>query len=354
MKKTRLVLQNGLIFEGEAFGYEKPASGELIFNTGMVGYAETLSDPSYKGQILVFTYPLIGNYGIFSDQQQKGDIPINFESEKIHVAGVVVNSFSEDYYHYQAKMSFDSWLKKLKIPAITGVDTRAITLNISNSGSRLAKIESEEENYPFFDPNKENLVKEVSIKAPKFYDAHGDKTVLIVDTGMKSNILRYVLSKKINVQRVPWNYDFKHLKFDGILLGNGPGNPELIKETIAILQTQLTQEKPILGICLGHQLLAIAGGASTYKMKFGHHSQNQPCVLVGTKRVFITSQNHGFAVDESSFTDDWQPWFFNANDGSNEGMRHKSKPFFSVQFHPEASPGPTDTNFILDEFLALL
>jgi len=348
-----LILEDGTVFSGKHFGYKTSVAGEVIFNTGMVGYPETLTDPSYKGQILVFTYPLVGNYGIPDATAAIKQVQANFESEKIHLKGIVITSLTRDYSHWNAVRSLEDWMIEHKIPGLEGVDTRAITKRLRASGTQLGKLVLEGKDLPFYDPSQENLVAQVSCKEPIEYAA-GKKKVVLVDLGCKNNIIRSFLSRNVTVIRVPWDHDFNKIKCDGIMLSNGPGDPTLVRTTVEHLQPFLEKSKPLFGICMGHQLLSLAAGAMTYKLKFGHHSQNQPCILVGTKRCVITSQNHNYAVDDQTLPQDWSPWFFNANDGSNEGIRHKTKPFRSVQFHPEAWPGPVDTGFLFDEFIASL
>ena len=340
-----LYLEDGSAFEGTSFGAQVSASGEVVFNTGMVGYVESLTDPSYAGQILVCTYPLIGNYGV-----PKGDC---FESKKIQLAGLIVSEYSVHYSHSTAKESLGSWLKRSGIPAITGVDTRALTKKLREHGVMLGAISQNKKPTKFKDPNEENLVARVSIRKKQIYKS-GKTKIVLVDCGAKENIVRSLVARGATIIRVPWDYDFTREKYDGLVISNGPGDPQMCAKTIAYIRKALTHNKPILGICLGNQLLALAAGATTYKLKYGHRSQNQPCVELETKRCFITSQNHGFAVDEKTLPRDWEPWFTNANDGSNEGLKHKTKPWRSVQFHPEASPGPTDTAWIFDDFVRQL
>ena len=347
-----LVLEDGTVFSGKQFGYTKSVAGEVVFNTGMVGYPETMTDPSYTGQILVFTYPLIGNYGI-PDNSSMDKLLTNFESDKIHVKGIVVTSLTREYSHWNAVESLEDWMIKHKVPGLEGVDTRALTKKLRSAGTQLGKLVLDGEEVPFYDPNSENIVKTISIKEPIFYES-GKKRIVLIDTGCKFNIIRSFLNRGVSVLRVPWNYDYSHERSDGIMLVNGPGDARRIPETIEILKKNLYSNKPIFGICLGHQLISLAAGAMLYKLKFGHRSQNQPCIMVGTKRCFITSQNHGFAIDDQTLPEDWQPWFFNANDGSNEGIRHRDRPINSVQFHPEAMPGPEDTAFLFDEFVKKL
>ncbi|OGU74793.1 MAG: carbamoyl phosphate synthase small subunit [Ignavibacteria bacterium RBG_16_34_14] len=349
-KTARLILEDGTIFIGYSFAYDGNANGEVVFNTGMVGYPETISDPSYRGQILVFTFPLIGNYGIPGNERINGMYK-NFESESIHIRALIVSDYSEEYSHWSAKKSLGEWLKENKIPGISGIDTRMLTRKLRDKGTMLGKIIIDEnEKINFEDPNANDLVSEVCTKEPILYNG-GKKRVVLVDCGTKNNIIQAFLGRKISVKRVPYDYDFANEHCDGIILSNGPGDPKMNKKTIE--NTKLAMEKniPILGICLGSQILALAAGADTYKLKYGHRGHNQPCNEMGTKRCYITSQNHGYAVDANTLPEDWRQWFVNDNDGTNEGLFHISKPFFAAQFHPEASPGPDDTEFIFDIFV---
>jgi len=341
----KLVLKDGTVFEGESFGAPVNASGEVVFNTGMTGYVESLTDPSYAGQIVVLTYPLIGNYGV-PDKK-------TWESEKIQVAGLVVSEYSENYSHHAAEKSLGEWLKESGVPALTGVDTRALTKKLREHGVMLGQLVQNGKPKKFTDPNEENLVARVSIKKRRVY-GDGPLKIIAVDCGMKENIVRSMTRPETTLIRVPWDYDFTTEEYDGLLLSNGPGDPTMCAATIANIRKAMSEGKPILGICLGNQLLALAAGARTYKLKYGHRSQNQPCLDASTGRCYITSQNHGYAVDAKSLPPEWGEWFSNANDASNEGIRHKTKPWRSVQFHPEASPGPTDTAWIFDEFLKSL
>jgi len=352
LPKAKLILEDGSNFEGFSFGFPKTTSGEVVFNTGMVGYPESLTDPSYRGQILVFTYPLIGNYGVPAKKREKGILK-NFESDKIHLAGLVVADYSFHYSHCQARQSLSEWLVKEKIPALFGIDTRALTKKLRRYGVMLGKIVFANEEIEFRDPNKEMLATEVSAKKPITYGG-GKKKVIVIDLGVKNNILRSLLKRGVTVVQVPFDYDLEKESFDGLLISNGPGDPQKYQRTISNIRKAFRSNKPIFGICLGNQLLALAAGAKTYKLKFGHRSQNQPCVLVDSKRCFITSQNHGYAVDDQTLPAQWQTWFYNLNDRTNEGIRHKNKPWISVQFHPEATSGPTDTAFLFDEFIKLL
>lgn len=345
----KLILEDGTVYPGNPFGAMKTVSGEVVFNTGMVGYPETLTDPSYKGQILILTYPLIGNYGVPGDEREDSLMKY-FESERIHVQALVVSGYTDDYSHWNAKRSLSQWMKTYDIPGVWGVDTRQLTKKLREKGTMLGKIVYGAKDIDFDDPNERKLADEVSIKEPIEY-AKGKKRILLVDCGVKNNIIKAFIQRDITVIRVPWNYDLTSEKVDGILISNGPGDPKMYTETIENVKRLLTGNTPILGICLGSQILALAAGADTYKLKYGHRSQNQPCMERGTKRCYITSQNHGFAVDSDTLPEDWREWFFNNNDGTNEGVLHISKPFFGTQFHPEASPGPDDSEIIFDMFV---
>jgi carbamoyl-phosphate synthase small subunit len=351
-----LFLQDGTQFEGRSFGYPDNATGEIVFNTGMVGYPEALTDPSYRGQILVLTYPLIGNYGVGrtqnEDREAVGSLGA-YESDRIQVAGLVVSESCTDHSHWTAVKSLSEWLHEERVPALFGVDTRAVTRHLSEYGTLLGGISPRPFPKVAPDPNDENLVAHASIREPRLYGT-GRKRVVLVDCGCKSSIIRSLVQRDVSVLRVPWDYDFLSEPCDGVVLSNGPGDPKQCGPTVVNVQRAIAAGYPILGICLGHQLLALAAGANTYKMKFGHRGQNQPCVVVGTKRCVITSQNHGYAVDTSTLPEGWSPWFTNANDGSNEGLRHDSKPLMSVQFHPEAMPGPTDAAYLFQEFIDVL
>ena len=346
---SKLVLEDGSIFHGYSFGYKKPVTGEVVFNTGMVGYPESLTDPSYSGQILVLTYPLIGNYGVPGDEKEDNLLKY-FESNKIQVQGLIISDYSNDYSHWNAKKSLSEWMREHEIPGIFGIDTRDLTKKLREKGTMLGKIIYDKETIDFKDPNKRNLVAEVSIKEPIVYKK-GKKRVIVIDCGVKNNIIKAFLRRNISVIRCPWDYNFLEEKVDGIVISNGPGDPKMCQETINHVRKTLSKNIPILGICLGSQILALAAGADTYKLKYGHRSQNQPCVDVGTKRCYITSQNHGYAVASDTLPQDWREWFYNNNDETNEGIIHISKPFFGTQFHPEASPGPDDTEFLFDMFL---
>lgn len=356
MKKGSLVLQDGTRFEGQIFGAERSNAGEIVFSTGMVGYPESLTDPSYRGQILTFTYPLIGNYGVPADSKDKHGISKFFESNKIHVKGIVVSEYSENYSHWHAKKSLSTWLEKAKVPGITGIDTRALTKILRTKGCMPAKIVVDKKpDVELYDPNETNLVAEVSPRKPVTY-GRGGKRIIMIDCGVKNNTIRNFLNRSITVRRVPWNYDFlkKREKFDGVFISNGPGDPAMLTETVNIVRECLERKIPTWGICLGNQILGLAAGAKTYKLKFGNRAQNQPCTDQKTGRCYMTTQNHGYTVDEKSLPKGWQVWFKNANDKTVEGIKHKTLPFSAVQFHPEAYPGPFDTEFLFDQFIEQL
>lgn len=345
---AQLVLEDGSVYQGYSFGAKKTVAGEVVFNTGMVGYPESLTDPSYRGQILVLTYPLIGNYGVPDEKKENGLVKY-LESEKIQVQGLIISNYSDAYSHWNAAKSLSEWLKENHIPALYDIDTRLITKKIRTKGTMLGKISCTKQKIRFEDPNKRNLVAEVSINEPIFYE-RGKKKIILVDCGVKHNIIRSLLHRTISVMRVPWDFDFTKERANGIVLSNGPGDPKQCQATIENTRKALSKNIPILGICLGSQILGLAAGANTYKLKFGHRSHNQPCIEVGTRRCHITPQNHGYAIKSNTLPVDWREWFYNNNDGTNEGIIHVSKPFFGAQFHPEASPGPDDTAFLFDLF----
>lgn len=362
-KPVRLILENGMVFHGQSFGAKRATSGEVVFNTAMVGYPESLTDPSYEGQILSLTYPIIGNYGVPAYSGTDG-ISDFFESDRIHVRGVILQDYSFPYSHWNAAKSLSDWLNEEGIPGIYGIDTRMLTKVIREKGSMPGKIVFDEDaddyrrqpNYAesgFYDPNSENQVAKVSCGEVISYGT-GEKKVVLVDCGTKLNIVRELIKQHVRLIRVPWDYDFNTIDYDGMIISNGPGNPDYCEITVAHIREAMRKEKPIFGICMGNQLLAKAAGAETYKLRYGHRSHNQPVREVGTNRCYITSQNHGYAVDVSKLGIDWEPWFVNMNDDTNEGIRHKSKPFRSVQFHPEATGGPTDTRFFFEEFVKMI
>lgn len=354
MRNVTLILDDGSCFHGKSFGYEKPVAGEVVFNTAMSGYPESLTDPSYAGQLMTLTYPLAGNYGVPPFTFAPDGLPVFMESERIHAEALIVSDYSGNYSHWNAVESLGEWLKKEKIAGITGIDTRELTKLLREKGSMKGKIVFENENeIDFVDPNLINQVARVSCKEVITYGT-GKKRVVLVDCGVKHNIIRCLLKRDVTVVRVPWDYDFNTLEFDGLFISNGPGDPDTCEITVNHIREAMKKKKPIFGICMGNQLLAKAGGAKTFKLKYGHRSHNQPVRMAGTEKCFITSQNHGYAVDNNTLGDDWEPLFLNMNDGTNEGIRHKRLPFFSAQFHPEAASGPTDTEFLFDTFIDMI
>lgn len=357
-KSATLILDDGTIFRGRSFGYDKDVTGEVVFNTAMTGYPESLTDPSYAGQLMVLTYPLVGNYGVPERTFKADGIASFMESEKIHADAIIVSDYSHEFSHWNAKCSLGDWLKEEKIPGIYGIDTRALTKKLREHGVMMGKIVIGDEpaNVKDFGHYGDvNYVDIVSCKEPIVYgEGEGKKRVVLIDCGVKHNIIRCLLKRGVTVVRVPWNYDFTTMNYDGLFISNGPGDPDTCDAAVQNIRKALAGNKPICGICMGNQLLAKAGGAKIYKLKYGHRSHNQPVRMVGTEKCFITSQNHGYAVDNDTLGADWEPLFVNMNDGTNEGIKHKTKPFFSSQFHPEASSGPTDTEFIFDKFVDLL
>jgi len=382
---AKLILQDGTVFQGEPFGASCSTDGEVVFNTGMAGYPESITDPSYRGQILVFTYPLIGNYGVPSMEKNKWGFSENFESEGVHVRGVIVANASADYSHFTAASSLHNFLDHHGIPGITGVDTRALTKKLREHGVMLGRIENDSEDskekchgepvesmtrdmssvrraqddISIADPNLLNLVDEVSCKEVVTYDPDGEvrATVAVFDCGIKNNILRSWLKRGVKVHRLPWNFDLagSDLNYDGIFISNGPGDPKMCTDTIEQVKKGIDSDIPTFGICLGTQILALAVGGDTYKLKYGHRGVNQPCLEAGDQnhKCIITSQNHGFAVGDD-LPSGWNTWFTNANDKTVEGIKHESGKFFAVQFHPEATPGPEDANYLFDEFLSVI
>lgn len=362
-RRGRLRLEDGTTYEGVAFGAAEQVAGEVVFNTGMVGYPESLTDPSYAGQILTLTYPLIGNYGVPEYRHDDHGLPIGFESARIQASGLIVWEHSAQYSHHSATRSLDDWLTSEGVPGLSGVDTRALTKRLRERGSMLGAIvlEGADDPVDLVDPNATDLVSTVSVDEVVTYRCGSDDapTVVVLDCGCKTNIIRSLLQRSLDVVRVPHDHYFPGMEFDALLISNGPGDPQMCPAAIRNVERALALDVPILGICLGNQLLALAAGAETYKLPFGHRSQNQPCVELqadGSRgpRCVITSQNHGYAVRTESLPTDWRLWFENANDGTVEGIRHISKPRWSVQFHPEATPGPVDSAWIFDDFAAVV
>ena len=357
MKKVTLVLSDGTRFHGRSFGYEQPVAGEVVFNTAMMGYPESLTDPSYAGQMMTLTYPLVGNYGVPPFTIGNDGIATFMESDKIYASAIIVSDYSEQYSHWNAVESLGDWLKREHVPGITGIDTRELTKVLREHGVMMGKIifDDEPDNIPEADYEGVNWVDKVSCRGVIHYNEGAGRKVVLVDCGVKNNIIRSLINRGVEVIRVPWNYDYTSMQFDGLFLANGPGDPDMCEEAVEIIRRQMSlSRKPICGICMGNQLLAKAGGAEIYKLKYGHRSHNQPVREVGTNRCYVTSQNHGYAVDARTLGTDWEELFVNMNDGSNEGIRHKENPWFSSQFHPEACSGPVDTKFMFDKFVETL
>lgn len=357
MRNVTLVLDDGTRFHGQSFGYEQPVAGEVVFNTAMMGYPESLTDPSYAGQLMTLTFPLVGNYGVPPITMRPDGLPTFMESERIHASAIIVSDYSEEFSHWNANESLADWLKREKVPGITGIDTRQLTKVLREHGVMMGKILFDDmpDEIPEAEYEGVNFVAKVSCKDVIRYNEGAGKKAVLVDCGVKANIIRCLIDRGVEVIRVPWNYDYTNMKFDGLFLGNGPGDPDLCNEAVEILKRHISQtRKPICGICMGNQLLAKAGGATIYKLKYGHRSHNQPVRMVGSNQCYITSQNHGYAVDAHTLGADWEELFVNMNDGSNEGIRHKNHPWFTSQFHPEACSGPVDTQFIFDRFVESL
>lgn len=358
MRKVTLQLSDGTEFHGKSFGYEQPVAGEVVFNTAMMGYPESLTDPSYAGQLLTMTFPLVGNYGVppFTFDKRTG-LPDFMESDRIYASALIVSDYSEQYSHWNAVESLGEWLQREKVPGITGIDTRELTKVLREHGVMMGKIlfDDEPNNVPEADYEGVNFVDRVSVKEIVRYNEGAGRKVVLVDCGVKANIIRELIQRGVEVVRVPWNCDYTDMEFDGLFLANGPGDPDMCSEAVEIIRKQMSRSrKPICGICMGNQLLSKAAGATIYKLKYGHRGHNQPVRMVGTQKCFITSQNHGYAVDARTLDKDWEELFVNMNDASNEGIRHKENPWFSSQFHPEACSGPVDTEFMFDKFVETL
>lgn len=392
-QKAQLILKDNTTFHGALFGSSKTTSGEVVFATGMVGYPEALTDPSFAGQIVVFTYPLVGNYGVPRKSLKKytrsvveplrsthrmldtsrgalsprlandtfsaisgeewHNLDSSFESRKIWATGVVVQNVYNDTDHATAALSFSDWLKEHGVPGIVGVDTRALTQKLREEGAMLGHIAKKKPTKEPVDPNAYNIVADVSCKEP-WTTGNGRKKVVLLDCGAKLNIVRELVRRDCTVEIVPWDTNVTKLDYDGLFISNGPGDPTKCRKTIRAIKAALQENKSVFGICLGNQLLALAAGAKTQKLPYGHRSQNQPCTDTTTGRCYITTQNHGFHVVGKSLPRGWKEWFVNANDGTNEGIYHSTKPFRSVQFHPEARPGPEDTAWLFDTFRKML
>uniref|UniRef100_A0A6Q2X3Y3 Carbamoyl-phosphate synthase 1, mitochondrial n=1 Tax=Esox lucius TaxID=8010 RepID=A0A6Q2X3Y3_ESOLU len=356
-RTANVVLEDGTRMKGFSFGYEHSAGGELVFNTGLVGYPEALTDPSYRGQILTLTYPIVGNYGVPNTQElDELGLRRNIESERIQVSGLLVQDYSHEYSHWNSVKSLGKWLQEEKVPALFGVDTRMLTKIIRDKGTVLGKIEFEGQPVEISDPNRLNIVAEVSTKETKVFGKGNPIKVVAVDCGIKHNIIRLLVKRGAEVHLVPWNQDLMNLEYDGLFISNGPGDPSLAVELIQNVRKVLESDRsqPVFGICMGNQITALAAGAKSYKLPMGNRGQNQPVLNVMTGQAFITAQNHGYGIDSSSLPPGWSPLFVNANDGTNEGIMHDTKPVFTAQFHPEAKGGPTDTEFLFDAFISLI
>ena len=349
MTDIRIILEDGSEYCGKSFGYQGSAAGEVVFNTAMAGYPESLTDPSYKGQILVMTYPLAGNYGIPCDEHEN-DIPRFFESDNIHVSALVVTDYTADYSHWAASKSLNDWMVENRIPGVYGVDTRALTKHLRENGTMPGKVIYQNQDIPFYNPYNDNLADMVSCKEKVVY-GNGLHRILLVDCGVQYNIIRDLMANDVTVIRVPCNYDFLDEEYDGLFISNGPGDPKKCDVTIRNIARAFGRNQPIMGVCLGSQLMGLAAGADTFKLKYGHRSHNQPVKQVGNNTAFITAQNHGFAVDADTLPDEWEPYYVNLNDGTNEGFRHKTKPFFATQFYHESSGGISEKEYLFGAFI---
>jgi len=357
-KKAYLALADGTILFGEGFGTIRKVSGEVVFNTGMVGYPESITDPSYYGQILTQTYPLIGNYGVCPDF---------FESDDPKITGYVVRELCEVPSHWASKMTLDEWLNQSGIPGIQGIDTRMLTKKLRVHGVMLGilstypadsepvveEILEEVKHIP--DPNETDLARQVSVRTVTRHDVKGRYTIVLIDCGVKKSIVKNLLNRGLNVIQVPIDTKADEVLShhpDGVVISNGPGDPKMLGYTIETVKELAETKIPVFGICLGCQILALAFGGNTYKLKFGHRGQNHPATDVRDQKCYITTQNHGYAVDEQSLSPTGlEVTFLNTNDKTVEGIRHKQRPVYAVQFHPEAAPGPEDTLFLFDAFL---
>jgi len=347
-----IFLEDGTRLEGISFGYPESVAGEVVFSTGMVGYPESLSDPSYYGQILVLTYPLIGNYGM-PPLVAKNHLQNYYEAPAAQISALIVDDYSRAYSHWNARSGLAQWLYNQRVPAVSDIDTRSLTKRLREKGTMLGKIIIGNKDVDFYDPNRDNLVAKVSVDKPVIY-GKGNKRVALLDCGCKHNIIREMIKRDVEILRLPWNYPLEEDSFDGLLISSGPGDPKMCQPTIKQVQKSLNNGTPTFGICLGHQIIALAIGGDTEKMKYGHRSQNQPVKDTQNGKAYVTTQNHGFVVKRDDLPSDWKFSFVNLNDNSNEGLFHQSGKFFSTQFHPEAAPGPTDTTFLFDKFVELL
>lgn len=347
-------------------------AGELVFTTGMVGYTETLTDPSYAGQIVVFAYPLIGNYGVPAPLDGKGQPSLGFESKKIQAAGAIVGWASPDHSHWSAQTGLREWMDAQGVGLLEGVDTRALIQWMRDTRQRerapvLGLVQDASRDQlqgEWRDPGSEVIWPTVSVAKPELFSSDQEKSIAaVVDCGVKWNMIRQLNAEGVSIWLLPWNTDLvpwlkAHPQVRGLVISNGPGDPsraESVIQNVRILfAAEATHRIPILGICLGHQILALAAGGRTARMEYGHRSHNQPVVEEGGTKIgrgWLTSQNHGYVVEEEGLPPEWRPWFRNANDQSIEGIRHRSHPWRSVQFHPEAAGGPRDTSWIIQDFV---
>ncbi len=368
--KAKLILEDGSVFDGIGFGYPSEIGGEVVFNTGMVGYTETLTDPSYRGQILCMTYPLIGNYGVPSfDIKDEYGLPKFFESDKIQVKALLIHDLSDIASHWSCAKTLDQWLYEERVPGIYGIDTRALTKKLRVKGVMMGAVVVSKEEREITDLQlKEalasaryeglNFMPEVSTDRPQEYGDKDKDCIVVLDTGVKYSIIRNIMRTGYRVVRLPWDATHEQIMSynpKGVVISNGPGDPKVCMPTIKTASKLIKESTPTLGICLGNQILALAGGADTYKLKFGHRGQNKPCIDRHSNQVYVTSQNHGYGIDPKTLgKSGFKIWFENADDDTVEGIEHKSKPIIAVQFHPEASPGPYDCMYVFDRFKEII
>ncbi|MEW6604805.1 MAG: glutamine-hydrolyzing carbamoyl-phosphate synthase small subunit [Thermoproteota archaeon] len=362
--KAKLILEDGSVFDGVGFGYPSEIGGEVVFNTGMVGYTETMTDPSYRGQILCMTYPLVGNYGVPSfDIKDEYGLPKFFESDKIQVKALIIHDLSDIASHWSCTKTLDQWLYEEKVPGIYGIDTRALTKKLRVKGVMMGAVVVSKEEITDSQMKKVlagakyeglNFMPEVSTDRPQEYGDRDKDCVVVLDTGVKYSIIRNIMRTGYRVVRLPWDSTHEQVMSynpKGVVISNGPGDPKVCMPTIKTASKLIKESTPTLGICLGNQILALAGGADTYKLKFGHRGQNKPCIDRRNNQVYVTSQNHGYGIDPKTLgKSGFKVWFENADDDTVEGIEHKSKPIIAVQFHPEASPGPYDCMYVFDRF----
>ena len=358
MQTMKLILDDGTVLRGRSFGAKRQVAGEVVFNTGMTGYVESLTDPSYRGQILVTTYPLQGNYGVPAAPKQRDVMNDAFESGEVQVQGLVVLHHSERPSHYASQGSLGDWLQRSNVPAIEGIDTRALTRKLREHGTMRGWLVDENTSLEDAKKNADaidmpNVCAMVTVPEPVRYEG-GSLKILLVDTGAKDSIVRSLVRRGASVIRVPFHAQLAKFlpECDGVVLSNGPGDPKDMMPVVQQLrEVVFPTNKPLFGVCMGNQLLGLAAGGDTVKLKYGHRSQNQPVQDLLTRRCYVTSQNHGYVLRDDSLSGEWEPWFVNVNDGSNEGIRSRVKPWSSVQFHPESAPGPEDAAFLFDDFL---